>query len=578
VKSTSFRGLRALFGYLWQHKLSTALGLLALLVADVAQIAVPLLSRNIIDGLDQGSGPATRALLGIVILAVVAYVSRCIWRYCLFGSARKCDIQIRRQIYEHAIHLPLTFHSTTTSGHIMSLATSDITAVRMVLAFALMSAFDAIAYGLLSIAAMVYLDPGLALITLLPFPILAIVMRFLLGWEYRTWDRVQASIDSLTEKARESISGMRVLRTLVQVEGDAADFRAKTEEQYRRFMTFVRIDALYTPSVMILAGISSALLLGLGGQYVVQGRLTIGDFAAFASFLGQLTWPMIAAAWTLSLVQRGAASMERILTLLEQPPEPQQPKLERAFAGSLQVEALTYRYPHAQHNSLEDIHFQVNSGASLGIVGEVGSGKSTLTRLLLRLYDPPTGTIYLDGVDIVELNLNQLRGQVAWVEQESFLFSQSIAENLAMGKPEASAKEVEEIAKLAHLHSEIVGFPETYQQLLGERGVTLSGGQKQRLCLARALLKEAPVLVLDDTLSAVDAETEHGILESLRQRRNQQTVVVISHRVSSVRDLDEIIVLEQGKIVQRGSHDQLLAQPGLYRKLYDLQLRPEGQP
>lgn len=540
--------------------------MLGLILADAAQLGIPFLSQRVIDDLREGPDRFTIAL--IVCLALLAYAARCLWRYCLFGAARKCDIEIRRQIYHRAIHLDLTYHSQSSIGHMMALATSDVAAVRMALAFALMSSFDAVIYSLLSITALLRIDAGLAMVTLLPFPLLGFMMRYLMKWNYSTWDRVQQSIDELTEKSRESIAGMRVLRTLVQAEGDAAEFRRITAEQHRRFMTFVKVDGVYSPTILFLSGISSALLLAVGGQHVVDGRLTVGEFAAFASFLGQLSWPMVAAGWTLSLVQRATASMDRILTLLDALPEPQQPVLDGPFEGALEIRGLTFTYPGGVKPALSDLTARVAAGGSLGLVGEVGSGKSTLTRLLQRLFEPPAGTIFLDGRDVVELNLTQLRRQFAWVEQESFLFSATIEENLRLS---GFAGDVQEAARQAELHQEVMSFPEGYQTLLGERGVTLSGGQRQRLCLARALLKPAPVLLLDDTLSAVDADTEQRILASLAALRGRQTLVIISHRVSSVRDCDEILVLEEGSVVQRGRHQQLLAEDGLYKRLYELQ-------
>ena len=546
--------------------MQTGIGVLGLIVADAAQLGIPFLSQRVIDDLREG--PDTKIIGLIVVLACLAYAARCLWRYCLFGAARKCDIEIRRQIYQRAIHLDLTYHSRSSIGHLMALATSDVAAVRMALAFALMSSFDAVIYSLLSITALLRIDAGLAAVTLLPFPLLGFLMRYLMKWNYSTWDRVQQSIDELTEKSRESISGMRVLRTLVQDQGDAAEFRRITAEQHRRFMTFVKVDGVYSPTILFLSGISSALLLSVGGQHVVEGRLTVGEFAAFASFLGQLSWPMVAAGWTLSLVQRATASMDRILTLLDSQPEPEQALVGASFAGALEIRDLTFSYPNGVRPALLNLSAQVTAGGSLGLVGEVGSGKSTLTRLVQRLFEPPPGTIFLDGYDITELNLAQLRRQFAWVEQESFLFSATIEENLRLSGFEG---DVQEAARQAELHQEVLSFPEGYQTLLGERGVTLSGGQRQRLCLARALLKPAPVLLLDDTLSAVDADTEQRILAALAQLRGRQTLFIISHRVSSVRDCDEILVLEEGRVVQRGHHQQLLGEEGLYKRLYELQ-------
>ncbi len=579
MKSTSSRGIKALLGYLWRYRGTTLLGVVGLLVADVAQLSIPYLSKLVIDQLQFSPqqlrlGPTVSLMVG---LAVLAYLARCLWRYCLFGVARRCDVEIRSQIYQRAVALSPEGHTDLSSGKILSLATSDVLAVRYALAFALMSTFDAVMYTLLSLSAMVHLNARLALYTLLPFPILALAMKYLLQWNYQLWDRVQSSLDEMTEKARESIAGMRVLRSMVQAEGDARDFHRHTHEVYRRFLRFVRVDGVYTPAITLLAGTSFTLLLAMGGADVAAGEMSIGDFAAFASFLGQLTWPMIAAAWTLSLVQRGSASMERILELLDRPPEPDQPAVEASESGHLRVEQLVYRYPQGGHRpALDGLSFEVLPGGSLGLVGEVGSGKSTLLRLWLRLYAPPRGGLWMDGHDVLDWNLNQLRQRVAWVEQESFLFSMTIAENLKLQQQHLSHEEVVAAAKLAELHDEVMSFPQGYDTLLGERGITLSGGQKQRLCLARALLKPAPFLVLDDTLSAVDADTERRILEGLKKRRSQQTLLVISHRISAVQELDEILVLEAGKVVQRGRHDELLQAQGLYRQLYELQSK-EGR-
>lgn len=572
----SWRGLRLILRYLARYRTETSLGLLGLVVSDAAQLTLPFLTKHVIDGLAAGQGPALLRgwLLGIAGLAVVAYGARCLWRFCFFGIARRCDIQIRRDIYTRAIRLSLTTHAGMTSGHVMSLATSDVLAVRMVLAFALMSAFDALVFGFLSMGALVYLQPRLALYCLLPYPVLGIIMKLVFGWSYAAYDKVQRSLDEMTEKARESIAGIRVLRTAVQEDSDVAQFAALSQTQMQRFLAHVKLDGLYSPATMILSGAAAATLLSAGGADVVDGTITVGDFAAFAAFLAQLTWPMVAAAWTLSLCQRGAASMERIDGLLGTEPEPLEfPAPAARSGGSLEARALSFTYPGAPHPALRELSFALAAGGSLGIVGEVGSGKSTLVRLLLRLYTPPPGALQLDGCAVESLPLTQLRASVAWVEQEAFLFSQSIAENLRLGHPAATFEQIQAAAEQAELHAEVLSFPQGYDTLLGERGVTLSGGQKQRLCLARALLKPAPLLVLDDTLSAVDAHTEEKILQRLNQRRldGQQTLLVISHRISSVRDLDQILVLHEGTVVGRGTHAELLAQGGFYARLHDLQ-------
>lgn len=573
------RGLIGLGGYLWRHRTACALGMLCLFIADFGQLSVPLYMQRVLDALTTGT--ATPEFLArqagwVLAMAVLCYATRYAWRYFFFTAARQAETDLRDRMVARLVQLPMPYFQTTRTGEVMALATNDVMSVRMALAFGLMAGFDGIVYGLMTLAAMFWLDWRLTLWTLAPFPLLGIVMIVFMPISYGWSDKVQKAFENVTEKARESLAGMRVLRAYSQEQGDFRDF-LKVCEQYRQTaMRYVRVDAIYGPSILVLSGSSVAILLAVGGGRVVSGGTTLGTFTAFTSYLGALTWPMIALGWTLSIVQRGAASMNRLLTLLEQTPEPAQEPVGNARQGRLEARSLTFAYPGRDTPALTDLSFDVPAGGSLGLVGEVGSGKSTVTQLLTRLFDPPRGTLFLDGIDVTDYSLPELREQISLVQQEAFLFSQTIAENLQLAKPGATLEELEEVARLAALHEEVVEFPQRYDTRLGERGVTLSGGQRQRVCLARALLKKSPVLILDDTLSAVDAETEHRITEGLKARLEGQTSVVISHRITSVKDLDWIIVLHEGHVLQQGRHAELVAQPGLYRELYELQTMEEA--
>lgn len=506
-------------------------------------------------------------------LTLVTIVMRFLWRHFFFTGARLAEVEMRQRLLAHALALPAGHYSKTRTGELMALATSDLQAVRLSLAMGLVAGFDATVFALVALVALVLLDWRLALWTALPFPVLGVVMRFALRSIYQRWDAVQSAFERLTEKVRESLAGMRVLRAYVQEEGDQADFERYNADAYQAQMAYVRVDALYQPAIAVLTGASTALLLGVGGARVARGELTLGGFTAFSAYLAMLSWPMIAAGWTFSLMQRGAASMARLLEFLEAPAETESVGTGPLTDGAIEARGLTFTYPGADRPALHDVSFRLAPGESLGLVGEVGSGKSTLALLLSRVYDPPRGTLFVDGVDVNDLPLAHLRRMVSLVPQEPFLFSATIAENLRLADSDADDAALVDACRSASVHDDVTAFPDGYDTLLGERGVTLSGGQRQRVCLARALLKRSPVLVLDDTLSAVDADTESRILGQLESglQDTRRTSVVVAHRISAVRNATHILVLREGGVVQSGRHDALVAQEGSYRELYTLQ-------
>ncbi|MCE7871846.1 ABC transporter ATP-binding protein [bacterium CPR1] len=566
-------GLQTLLTYQWKYRKLVLPGLLLLLSSDAGQLIAPLIVARIIDVLTAPQ-PSQGAIdrLCWMLFGVAAWIlaSRFLWRHFMFSAARLAEMEIRNRLLEQVLRLPSAYFTRTRTGEVMALATNDLISVRTALAMGIVAGFDSSVLAAATLVIMAWMDWRLTLWTVLPFPLLALVMAVGLSLSYKRWDAVQKSVEHLTEKVRESLAGMRVLKAYVQEGGDLEDFERTNRANYESNMAYVRIDALYQPAIVVLAGSSVAILIAVGGADVVSGQLSLGKFNAFMAYLGMLTWPMIAAGWMVSLVQRGAVSMGRIQTMLALPAE-DAGGAELDLRGALEARHMTFTYPGAAAPALVDFSFRLEPGQSLGIVGEVGSGKSTLALLLGRIYDPPAGTLFLDGQDVLEISLSSLRRAVSWVPQEAFLFSETIEENLRLGHFEAAPDELRRMAAVAALEEEILEFPGGYETMLGERGITLSGGQKQRLCLARALLKPAPVIVLDDTLSAVDSESERAILAELRGALAGRTAVVISHRASSVRDLDHILVLEGGRIVQQGRHAELLAQGGYYKDMVELQ-------
>jgi ATP-binding cassette subfamily B protein len=572
-------GVRSILTIFLRHRGKVALGVVCLLVTDGAQLTIPLVVKGVIDRLAGES--ATRAWLGeqallLCGLAAIVAAFRFAWRHFFFSTARLAELDLRNRILDHALSLKSRFFNQTRTGEFMALATNDVESVRQAIAMGFVAGFDGSVYALVGIAAMFRLDPLLALLTILPLPLLAVLMALSLKAVYNRWDAVQAAFEGLAEKTRESVAGMRVLRAYGRAAENSADFERGNEEYFRKYMRYVTVDALFHPAVLLLAGSCVAILLGAGGLRVMEGRTSIGSFVAFTSYLGMLTWPMIAAGWMVSLVQRAAASMDRINHLLEirdteQGESRRHSGLAAPIRGRIEAKNLTFSFPGQERAALLGVSFLLEPGESLGVVGQVGAGKSALAQLVCRLHDPPAGSLMVDGKDVLDFPLETLRSAVAYVPQEAFLFSDTIAENLRMGNPRATQEEMERVCKLASLHDEILSFPRGYETLLGERGVTLSGGQKQRLCLARALLKEAPILVLDDTLSAVDADVERRILAGLSGAVQNRTLIVISHRVSAVRDLMRILCLEDGKVIQSGTHDELSAVPGFYQRMVELQ-------
>ena len=513
----------------------------------------------------------------LLLLTALAYISKQIWRHLILGAARDIEFNLRRRLLEKTLSLSMTTAKNTENGKFMALASNDIPAVGQALAFGVIAFFDSIFITSVAFVLMYELSPQLTGYALVPFPILAGLMVMSLRAIYRRYDASQQSLEDLTEKTRESLSGIRTLRAYVQSKGDIETFDTKNLSYRQAMLEYVKIDATFAPLIMLFAGASSGVLLYFGGGLVIDGSLSVGTLAAFVGYLGLLTWPMIAAGWMLVLLQRGSASIARLDKVLASESErSNQPPLEAE--PILEIKNLTYTYQDGTV-ALKDISLSLPRGRTLGIVGPVGGGKTTLLKLLQRLEEPPADSIFLGTKDITEHSTESVRTRFAYVSQEPFLFSETITNNLLMANSEADKSELEDSVHLAALSEDLHQFPDGLDTLLGERGISLSGGQRQRTALARALLKDSPILLLDDTLSAVDTVTENQILGHLKaqQKERGQSAIIVTHRLSAVLEADEIIVLENGRIADRGTHRELLKRGGLYRDLYNRQAEEEGE-
>ncbi len=566
--------MRGILRELWRYRGWLLLGVLALLLVDTAQLVTPLIIRAAVDDLVLGVGERLpRYALYLVGIAGTVLVFRFLWRYFLFGAGRKIERDLRNRLFGHLLTLSPSFYARHSTGDLMAHATNDLEAVRRACGMGVLLAADTVIMVSFALAAMIGISPRLTLLAFVPLPFLTLVVLGFGRLIHRRFEQVQASFARLTERVREALSGIRVIRAFAREGGMGRAFAEDNREYIRLNMALVRVWGVFRPLIGLLAGLGTGIVLWFGGRAVLAASISLGDFVAFTSYLGMLIWPMMALGWIVNLLQRGAASMGRIQVLFSAQPEIKSALHPKPFPRSHRIELrkLSFAYPGEERPVLRDISVTVEEGMTLGIVGLTGSGKSTLVRLIPRLYDPPPGTLLLGGVDIRELDLAELRGAIGMVPQDVFLFSATLRENIAFGRPEATDDEVWQAARLAGLAEEIASFPDGLDTLVGERGIALSGGQRQRVGIARALILDPPILILDDVLSSVDAKVEEEILGNLKGVLARRTAIVVAHRISAVRDADWIIVLQDGEILEQGDHRRLVAQGGLYARLTELQ-------
>ena len=568
------RSLRRLLRLLLEHRRALAIGFAGLVAVDLLQLLIPRLTQEIVDRLARGiAAPRTLWLLAgaMVLVSIGMGLCRFLWRYFLIGSSHRIERDLRQKLYDHLQRLSPSYYDRMKVGDIMAHATNDLTAVRMATGLATLAAIDAVVLATASVSVMLTMNVRLTLLTLIPLPLLTVLMARFGRIVHARFTAVQEAFSRLTEKAQETISGVRVVKAYGDEASENRYFSDRARDSARENIRLARTWGLFDPVISALARASLAILVAAGGTMVVRGQLSLGQFVAFTSYLNMLIWPMMAAGWVVNLMQRGTASLDRLQVIFETSPEIIDGRRADPPRPLLSVRDLHFTYPGAPEPVLRGISFDLPAGATLGIVGRTGSGKTTLVELLLRLYDPPVGSIRLDGTDVRDWKLDRLRAAFGYVPQETFLFALSVADNIAFGVDDLPRSEVVRLASLVAIHEEVLAFPDGYDTLVGERGVTLSGGQKQRIAIARALARDPLLLVLDDALSSVDTGTESRILDALRHGREQRTNILIAHRTSTVRMADLILVLEGGALTEAGTHEELLARGGYYRDLHRMQ-------
>lgn len=560
--------------YFVEKRLIIALGLFSLLLVDMLQLFIPRIIKWAVDDLAAGRTTSTALLryaLYVVGVALLIGIFRFIWRRCLIGTSRRVEEGIRNRLFFHIQTLSAAYFDKTRTGDLMAHATNDILHIRMAVGMGMVALTDAVVLGLAAIGFMLYINVTLTVFALLPMPVIAILARVLSHRIHYLYRDVQASFAEMTEIVRERFAGIRVVKAYNREEVEVETLSKISKDYLGKNLRLVRVTGFFFPGMMFFSNISLALVLYLGGRQTIGFTITPGDFVAFISYIGLLTWPMMAMGWVINLIQRGAASLDRIDVILQTRPEiegPKSPSPLETVQGAVAFDQVGFRYGPDQQKVLSGISFSVASGQTLGVIGKIGSGKTTLCHLIARLLDATEGSISVDGVDIRRISLETLRAHMVVVPQDAFLFSGTIRDNLCFGRTDASYEEMAQAARAADLYETIERFPRRFDTLIGERGVTLSGGQKQRLALARALLIPAPILILDDPMSQVDTETAGAILAGIRDYSVGRTSVIVSHRLSHVRHADTIIVLEAGHMIESGTHDELMALEGYYSRMY----------
>jgi ATP-binding cassette, subfamily B, multidrug efflux pump len=560
--------------YLWPHRRQLLLGVLALLVVNGLGVTIPLIVRRVVEDLQVGFSYSK--VLGqagwIIALATVISLVRLLSRMLVFGVGRQVEVDLKQQLFDHLLRQEPAWVQATSSGEVLSRATSDVENVRRLLGFSVLSLTNTVlAYGL-TLPAMLAIDPGLTLAAVALYPLMLLGVRKFGSRMMREQRRQQEALAQLTNLLQEDLSGISAIKIYGQETVEEEAFAASNRTYRDAALGPARSRSVLFPLIEGIASISLLVLLGLGSTQLENGRLTIGDLVALILFVERLVFPTALLGFTLNTFQTGQVSLERIEALLQRQPtivSPPQPQpLQRRAAGGLEARGLTVHYPGRLQPALEDLSFIIRPGELVAVVGPVGCGKSTLAQALGRMVEVPEHQLFLDGIDVTTLSLDDLRRQVALVPQEGFLFTATLADNLRYGEPEAPMERVEAAAELAQLAPDIRGFPDGYQTLVGERGITLSGGQRQRTALGRALLVDRPILVLDDALASVDNRTAGAILRAVRDQQ-QRTVVLISHQLSAAAACDRILVIEGGHLVQEGRHPDLLEAPGTYRRLWE---------
>ena len=583
--------------YLYKYKFHLILGVLFIIISNGFQIIPAQLVRHAIDyvientklyrsyeGLTSQDTLYNEIIISILIFAgliLLMSLLRGLFLYLvrqtIIVMSRLIEYDLKNEIYEHYQSLPISFYRRNNTGDLMNRISEDVSRIRMYLGPSIMYGLNLIILFVILIPYMLSINVELTLYALAPLPILSISIYYVNNIINKRSEEIQVSQSGLSTFAQEAFSGIRVLKSFVREDASIKDFENESNEYKSRSLRLTKVQAMFFPLIMALIGLSTILTVYVGGKEVINGSLSFGNIAEFIIYVNLLTWPVTSLGWISSIIQRAAASQKRVNEfLLTKNDIVSTNNLDAELKGTIEFKDVSFVYTDSGIKALDNINFSINPGESLAIIGTTGSGKSTIASLISRMYDTTSGIVKIDGRDIKEYNLSSLRGQIGYVPQDVFLFSETIYNNIAFGKDDLQEDQVFQSAKDADLYDNVIDFPEGFNTRVGERGITLSGGQKQRVSMARAIVRNPKILMLDDSLSAVDTKTENSILNSLKRIMDGRTTVIISHRVSSAKLADKIIVLDDGKIVEQGTNESLLAKNGIYKELYEKQLTEEG--
>lgn len=571
-------GIYRKLGWFFKDKWKSYLiAIIALLFVAILQLIPPRIIGIVIDEIATNIITTNSLIKWLVILfftAVAQYILRYIWRVNIWGNAARLEKTMRNRLYKHFTNMDSEFYQKYRTGDLMAHATNDLRALRMVAGGGIVTMADSLSITIITITAMfVVIDWRLTLLAIIPLPLLAVASRYLGRMLHIRFRGAQDAFSQMNNKVQESLQGIKRIKTFGQEEEDIEEFHIQTDNIVAKNKEVYKIDSLFDPVLNLIIGSSYVIAIIVGGTLILDMEISIGEFVTFISYIGMLVWPMFAIGRLFNIIERGSASYERIELLLNEKSSIVERKGARNEppVGDLEFNIESFKYPNSDEVSLENIFFDIKKGKTLGIVGKTGAGKSSILKLLLRDYDNYDGQIKFGGKDIRDYTLDALLKSIGYVPQDTFLFSASIRDNIRFSDPTLSQEKVERAAKIADIHEDIISMPDGYDTQTGERGVSLSGGQKQRVSIARALIKNPELMILDDSLSAVDAKTEEEILRGLKELREDQTTIIIAHRISSLMHADEIVVLDDGKITERGTHDELIEQDGWYKEMYNKQ-------
>ncbi|HDR6310105.1 TPA: ATP-binding cassette domain-containing protein [Bacillus cereus] len=560
-----------------QEKRAYIIGIFMLFGVALLELVAPKVLGIVVDEINNGTLTSDKLFKWVILLVVVGitmYILRYLWRIMIFGSSLKLARQLRKNLYEHFTKMSPSFYQSRRTGDLMAHATNDIQAIQQTAGAGVLTLVDSLAVGGCVLVAMGFtISWKLTLLSLIPMPIVAISTNYYGTLLHKRFHKAQQSFSEINDKVQESMSGMKVIRSLGQEKEDLQAFRKKSEDVVNKNMLVARIDSLFDPTISLIVGFSFLIAVCYGSVLVVRGELTVGELITFTTYLGTLVWPMLAFGWLFNIMERGRASYDRVEKILSQKSDVvnREDAVHKVASGDVTFALDSFSYKKNELLQLIDVHFDLKKGETLGVVGRTGAGKTTLLKCLIREYDHFNGELKVGERDIRDVTLYGVRSAISYVPQDHFLFSASIGENIAFGKADATYNEITRAAEIACIHDDILQFSEGYETVVGERGVSLSGGQKQRISIARALLTDAEILILDDCLSAVDAKTEETILSALKRERAGKTTIITAHRLSAIQHANLILVVDEGRIVQRGTHEQLMAENGWYKEMYESQ-------